>query len=112
MAHGVSCCSCTAAQHLGALECSSGAYPRKGKSLHYQLQAAQEGVVQWRKHRLEVKLLFSSVLAICRGGLGRHLSLGSQEEEKFHQFEGILLCTTCLDVTYRTPNASTTNLLS
>lgn len=28
------------------------------------------------------------------------------------QFEEILLRTTCLDVTYRTPNASTTNLLS
>lgn len=55
--------------------------------------------------------VFSSVLAICRG-LGGHLRLGSQEEEKPCQFEGILLHATSLDVTYRTPNASTTNLPS
>lgn len=57
-------------------------------------------------------MLPSFVLAICRGGLGGHLRLGSQEEEKPCQFEEIMLCTTCLDVTYRTPNASTMNLQS
>lgn len=76
------------------------------------MQGDQEWVVQWRKQRLEVKLCLGSVLAIFRGGLGGHLRLGSQEEQKSCQFQGILLRTTCLDVTYRTPNASTTNLLS